>query len=310
MTFPQEYVDYTSTLPKHTNKGVAWTIESFTTAVSILFPGYEVVPGQEWSGAFGKYDFICPKHGAYTTIANSVLRSKHGSCMGCRNEASAARNAAQRAALVGTTTADGHVILEHVGYYYETRANKKNKRHAKFRYKCARCGNEQAIAHGRSLNTPGNTIGCTSCSQDRRECIAKHLRNKKWANSLCQYYIATVDDDLLLKLGISNDYERRATQGPDPDRWYTSPLFISQKYPRCWVWTAEQIILKESEHARAPIPERWGEKWGGQSELRQFHLDVDEVVMRFYELMEEIAVDGFHAVYKKYTNKTNTPFNQ
>lgn len=209
---------------------------------------------------------------------------------------------------VGQTTKDGHLILEHSGYH-QTPTHKKLGKvgNAKYTYKCGQCGGiGEAI--GNSLKTPGHTPGCKSCSRGKRESIGKHLKNKRWANSLCHYYIYTVDDDLLLKLGISNDCDRRATYGPDPDRWYTSPLYVSQKYPRSWVWVAEQIILKETEDFAAPIPERWGEKWSGQSELRRGDLDTDEVIMMFLQLMEEIAVDGFHAVYIKYTNKTKTPF--
>ena len=256
-----------------------------------------------YSGGYVQIDHRCTLDGTiYTMTPNSASRGS--GCPTCRSKLRSKQFKAQKdgvtAAFVGQTTQDGHLILEHVGY-------QKTNRAARYRYQCGRCGGIGETS-GSNLKKPGEITGCGHCSKPKRESISTHLRNKEWSNALCQYYIATVDDDLLLKLGITKDYDRRATNGPDPDRWYTSPLYISQKYPRCWVWTAEQIILKETEHLRAPIPERWGEKWGGQSELRKFELNTDAVVMRFLELIEEISEEGFHAVYVKHTNKSKTPF--
>jgi hypothetical protein len=80
--------NYKRSLPKTPNKrGVVWTMESFSTYVSLLYPEVRVVDGQEWTGNRAKYQFECEKHGGYSAAANHILNPKYGNnCRECMYE--------------------------------------------------------------------------------------------------------------------------------------------------------------------------------------------------------------------------------
>ena len=234
-------------------------------------------------------------------------------CPACQHRKHSLSLAREAESFVGQTSADGHLILKHTGYkQYAHHKRIGNKGVSKYLYECVRCG-EKGESTGNALKTPGKVPGCNNCNNGRRENIHVHLHNPGKANSLCQFYIYTLDDDLLVKIGISNNIHRRGQRTypgfPEHCR-YLSPLYVSQKYKRSDIWVAEQIIHEEFKGDSADVPEEWNEYgyWSGASEVYGLLIDTDAVVLRFYELMEEIAVDGFHAVYLKYTNKTKTPF--
>lgn len=230
-------------------------------------------------------------------------------CSSCKAAAQAIRqkahNDAITAAFVGQTTEDGHLILEHVGYHQAPSDKKKGKiGHAKYRYRCGRCG-EEGEAVGYSLKKPGNTSGCKNCVQARYDTLNKFIYKEGYGDSLCSFYIFTLDCDLLVKMGISMDVHHRGQKSyakfPEECR-YLSPLYVSQMYKRSDVWVAEQILHKEFAEFSADIPEEWNQygHWGGQSEVYGLELDTDQVVLRFFQLMEEIAEAGYVSVYNKY----------
>jgi hypothetical protein len=77
--------NYKRTLPKR-GKGTAWTMDSFSTWVSLRYPHVKVVVGQVWSNANATYKFMCEDHGWYETQARRVLLASTGcQCKGCRN---------------------------------------------------------------------------------------------------------------------------------------------------------------------------------------------------------------------------------
>ena len=77
---------YKASLPKGRG-GTAWSIETFSVYVNLLYPHITVVSGQEWKGASVKYQFMCEKHGLYEARAMHVLKSALGcQCKGCHFE--------------------------------------------------------------------------------------------------------------------------------------------------------------------------------------------------------------------------------
>ena len=138
----------------------------------------------------------------------SIINEGKG-CPACKHAAHKARKDAITAAFIGQTTPDGHVILEHVGYTQCPAQRRKGELgNATYRYRCAVCGNEEAVAAGGNLKKNGHTTHC-GCQKSNRESINKHLRNEKYANSLCMFYIWTLDYDSLVKIGITNNMKRR-----------------------------------------------------------------------------------------------------
>ncbi|QNJ26070.1 hypothetical protein SynSYN20_01744 [Synechococcus sp. SYN20] len=83
MKHNQEFIDYKSTLPKGRG-GIAWTIESFSTAVKLLAPGFVVEDGQEWVSYMQPMWLVCPVHGRYKVTPNDFLKQCNGSgCAKC-----------------------------------------------------------------------------------------------------------------------------------------------------------------------------------------------------------------------------------
>ena len=162
-----------------------------------------------------------------------------------------------------------------------------------YRYKCGNCGDDTHTARRDHLKRKGYAAGCKSC-HTKRESIERHLRNKKRALEPCQFYIADVYFGDYLKIGISKNYEQRAAAGNSGNPYYDSSLtpeehyhagnldlayehcwFLSEPYPRAWIFSIEQIILRASEMHRPtkPIPKEMIEVlWSGQTELRDWHM--------------------------------------
>ena len=78
--------EFKAGLPKR-NGGTGWTIDTFSTYVALLYPHVTVVPGQEWSRAQSKYQFLCNKHGVYEAWGFDILNLNKGCrCRGCTKE--------------------------------------------------------------------------------------------------------------------------------------------------------------------------------------------------------------------------------
>jgi hypothetical protein len=309
-----------------------WTIDTYSEKVRELYPHVYVIPGQEWKGVMSKLWYFCLEHGVYKATPNKVLLRNQGcQCNGCKADKSAVNKSSyhyQNAlAFVGKLTADGHLITEHVGYQATPSAKKRGtKGDAKYRYTCARCGNTEAISVGNALKKPGNTPGCVKCAQGRRETINSHLHRKGAEPKPTSFYIADVYYGDYLKLGISNNYERRAAQGNNNNPLFDKDLtpeehflagnedlsyehcwFLSEPLPRAWVFAVEQILLRATSHyiPTTPLPKLLIEVlWTGQTELRDWHLNPEAVEKAFHQLIQEIKnLDGdWYQVYCKHIN--------
>lgn len=323
--------EYKQSLAKPGTTRVYWTMETFSTYVHLRYPHITVVPGQEWTRATSRYKFVCDKHGEYEAQANAILNhttNRGPQCQGCQAENTARRNYEITLSRIGTTTPDGHLILEHVGYQAKA-ANKKAglRGDAMYKYKCANCGNDQAVAKGGNLFNPtAKTDGCQEC-YTKRETIERHRRNKAKAMEPCQFYVASFYFDSYLKLGISKEYETRAAAGNSGNMYFDKNLtpeehykagnldlsyehcwFLSPEYPRAWIFAVEQILLAATKHyaPKEALPKEVIETcWAGQSELRDFMLDPKQVEAGFFRLIKMIQqADGdWYQVYKEQINK-------
>ncbi len=116
---------------------------------------------------------------------------------------------------------------------------------------------------------------------------------------MAMLYISPVWYDLYTKIGITNDYNRRAEAH---DVRYDGAYFVSHLMPRAHVFVAEQILLRETLQwqPEGPLPKEMVEKyWPGTSELRDWHLEPDDLIARFYEIIEDINSDGdWYRVYQ------------
>ncbi len=86
MRHTPEFLDYRSTLPKD-GRGVIWTIESFSKAVTLLAPGYIVEDGQTWLGTQQTLTLVCPEHAPYVVRPRKFLdQSLDSGCASCRSQ--------------------------------------------------------------------------------------------------------------------------------------------------------------------------------------------------------------------------------
>ena len=275
-----------------------------------------VIPGQIYRGNKSKLWYYCVLHGPYEAYPNNVIHANKGSsCRPCRDEQTSikikARNELITQSFFGKITIEGHKIIECVGHQMNLFAVKKGKRgSAKFRYLCGRCGNDQAVAIGSNLKIPGKTPGCTKCHK-YRESIARHLADKTWAESPCQFYIVDILDGKFLKIGISSKYSTRATLGNKSNPFYDQQKarrgkagshsidfsyghiwLLHEPLPRAWVFSIEQILLKATEDYRIPqdqLPkEMIAAKWPGMLELRFPEADQKKLITAFHSLRQNI----------------------
>ncbi len=126
---------------------------------------------------------------------------------------------------------------------------------------------------------------------------------------MAMLYISPVYFDLYTKIGITNNFTKRSTAH---DVVYDGAYFVSHLYPRAWVFVAEQILLRETLQwlPSGPLPREMVEEyWPGTSELRDWHIDPDELIARFHEIIKDIETDGkFYRVYKASYKLNNTDF--
>jgi hypothetical protein len=302
MTLPKEYVEYVGTLPIYRNSGIHWTIESFTQAVPLRYPGFKIVDDQVWVGARSKYKFVCPKHGEFEARAcNFLLDSdKRGpGCKACQYEANSKAKRVLTLCLVGTTNSDGVIALEarwEWGGGVSIKAGGTET--ARLRCKCPHCDNDQWWVWANSFKKKGHSTQC-GCLKNQRENINTHLNNKRKAESPCHVYIAPVWDASFTKIGIAKDFEKRSRMH---EVQYETPYFLSPELPRAWCYTAEQILLRETmnELPSTPLPKEMVEVyWPGTSELRDGSIDPSMLVARFWEIIKDIESDGdWYRVYK------------
>ena len=208
------------------------------------------------------------KH-AYQCRINDVLNPKSLTrCPVCKKELDNstlhAFNDGVTKAYVGQTTPEGHLILEHVGYRPTATDIRRGVRGgAVYRYKCANCGNTDAVAKGEHLKRPKMVTNCSACrSSAPRESINSHLRDKEKAMSSCQLYVSSVYFGDYIKIGISKDYDKRSAAGNKGNHLYDKKLtpeehykagnvdlsyedcyFLSPPFPRAWVFS---ILMSKS----------------------------------------------------------------
>ncbi len=209
-------------------------------------------------------------------------------------------------ALVGSTNADGVKALDVTFEWKKDKASKAGgSQSARLRCRCPFCGNEGWMVQSSHFRSSGNSKHC-GCQGRKRENINTFLNNEGWATSPSMFYVASIYYDTFTKPGITNDFNRRATeQGKYPDHCeYGGNFFCSKLLPRAVVWVIEQIILKETKRYEVPdsaLPQEMLEpRWGGRSELRSSKLDPDWFRERFFQLLEEIETTNWLKVYDKH----------
>lgn len=297
--------NYRRTLPKN-GRGVLWTMETFSQWLRLRYPEVRLVEGQPWmgirkGGAHQSYTFVCEDHGEYETIAGDVLRQtgshKGSHCPGC----SAARSKAQQykitAAFVGKTTQDGHLILEHIGY--KATPSKReigNTGDALYRYRCGVCGNEEATGLGHHLKRPGHITHCGCLSV--RDSRLTFSQNVKKAEAPCFIYVFSTIANTGIKVGISNNIKRRASEN------YDEQLFVSQSLPRAVCWSVEQVIHHRLrtlglQYDLEDVPAfQAGEECGGSEVFYSF--DLAWVITQINELIAEADAIGWEALIDRY----------
>ena len=302
---PQELINkakiYKDGLPKGRN-GTAWTMDTFSVYVSMLYPHVTVVPGQIWTGSHTKYKFHCDKHGMYEANATHVLKltgtSAAGSqCPGCSNDATKARNDAITAAFVGQTSPDGHLILEHIGYHQAPSCKKLGRiGKAIFRYQCAACGSTEGKARGNDLKKPGNTTHCGCLS--KRDSRLKFTRSKKRASAPCHIYLFSTIGDTAMKIGIAKDVSKRASVS------YEEELFVSAGLTRAQAWSVEQVMLHRFRkigltYDLTNVP-AWqsGDESGGTEVFA--YIDFMTVISQIRSLMFELLTLSWEQLLDKY----------
>ena len=85
--------NYRETLPRfyHGKKGTIWTMETFTTYISLRYPQITVDAGQEWVRSEHKYNFTCEDHGPYSAYAHHMIKAdQRCQCRGCKADSCAA----------------------------------------------------------------------------------------------------------------------------------------------------------------------------------------------------------------------------
>jgi len=288
-----------------------------------------VIPGQKLINFHTKIWYYCTIHKhPFAAKPNNVYTGiRKSGCSKCKTEKQKALKLLITLDFIGNTTVDGHYITEHIGYYRSPKDVKKGLTgSALFKYVCGRCGNKEAVARGSSLKTPGNTQGCEKC-HCKRETIHKHRNDKIFANGACKFYIASVYSEKYIKLGISNDYKYRSIQGnyanpyydikktPEEnkamgsiDLSYGKCFYLSENWPRSWVFTAEQILLQASLSylPKEKLPNEMIEaKWPGQTELRDPSLDLKVIKLGFKRIIQMIISEDkdWHKVYKRQIGK-------
>ena len=310
-----------------------WNIETYSERVKELYPWVYVIPGQEYRGVKYKLWHYCTVHGAYFTQPAKVMERERGcQCKGCKYDRASLKaivmNHVKTLALVGQTTADGHLILEHIGYKQTPRDIDKGSRGgAVYRYECCRCGSTVHSSLGNSLMQKGLVQGCKDCGQNNsHESINQHLKNKAKALEPCQFYVSEVYYGDYLKIGISKQYDKRSQIGNQGNPYYNKDhtpeehyladgidlsyehcWYLSPWFPRSWVFAIEQILLRATLHyiPKKPLPKEMIELcWAGQTELRDWHLEPRAIQAAFIKLVSEIQrCDGdWYSVYSKHIN--------
>lgn len=309
------------------------TFEQYAAEVQDIYgQRMYVIPGQEYLGDRSKLWHYCKIHKkAYLASPNKVLdKTKRTQCRNCRRDYTKARQYEKTISFVGQTTADGHLILEHVGYHATPSAIKKGKQGAAlYRYKCVCCGDTEAVARGDHLKIPGHTPNCAKC-RTKYESIETYLKNKERGKVPCQLYVSSVYFGDYLKIGISKDYDKRSAAGNSGNFYYDKNLtpeqhyragnidlsyedcyFLSDWYPRSWIYAIEQILLAGTREfiPQDPLPiEMLEVLWVGQSELRIWQLEPKVIEVAFHQLIAEIEAEpdkerGWIEVYKRHIYK-------
>jgi 5-methylcytosine-specific restriction endonuclease McrA len=158
--------EYKASLPKGRG-GAAWTIDTFSVYVSMLYPHIHVVAGQSWAGANAKYTFLCSKHGDYKASAATVLNLNLGcQCRHCSIE---------------TNSGLAGVKRNH-------RATAKEKLKASELYK--NCGNYNEVARimGRSLSTVQRWINPEQAERSRQYTSKWRSENQDRSRAITRRY--------------------------------------------------------------------------------------------------------------------------
>jgi hypothetical protein len=150
---------------------------------------------------------------------------------------------------------------------------------------CKICAKEQ-LQYARSHRKPDSKTL-------RFDCLGRFKSDTSWAEKPTHFYFVAIGGRHT-KLGIAVDLHKRSQTARYQGRPYGDTLFLSEQLPRAWVWTAEQIILRETAHL---TPKRMPTKvkvdvWAGTSELRTSEVQPSWIQQRFAEIISSIKECG------------------
>ena len=234
----------------------------------------------------------------WTPTPDDLVNGGRG-CRKCFAKVTSDRHCENRKALIGQTTADGHVILEHVGFH-QTPSDKKRDQigKAKYRYKCAICGNEEAIATGNNLKKQGHTTHCGCLKTKTKDTRLVFTRDEEWAESECYFYIFKCIANTAVKVGISNNPQTRKSKS------YEEQMFVSQRLPRAMCWAIEQVLLHRLRasgfsYDLEDVPAFEKGKEGGASEVFSYK-SIGQIIDEFEKLIKAAETEDWQSLLDRF----------
>ena len=229
-------------------------------------------------------------------------------CESCKKENMSAQLRAKSDRWLGKTNKVGHTCLE-IEHRLTHRGNGEHSHLAYMRYRCGVCGDESNwMSSPHFISADKKSCGCYH-SIGGAENFKVFLTNNEWGMRPCMLYISPVWFDTYTKIGITDNYGRRAegkarAGSNDEPVPYDGAYFVSHLMPRAHIWVIEQILLEETKHYSVcpkTLPEEMA-NWSGKTELRKFDLDPEWIENRFFELLYELQDSGYNfpLLYKRH----------
>ena len=288
------------------------TTESYKQILAEKHPTITLCDGVEYEKARVRIRHHCSVHGEdfyiapYRITCPSMARTPR--CESCKKENMSAKIRAKSDHWLGKTNKAGHTCLE-IEHREIHRGNGVHAPLAHMRYRCGVCGDESNwMSSPHFISADKKSCGCYH-SIGGAENFKVFLTNNEWGMRPCMLYISPVWFDTYTKIGITDNYGRRAegkarAGSNDEPVPYDGAYFVSHLMPRAHIWVIEQILLEETkQYSVCPktLPEEMA-NWSGKTELRKFDLDPEWIENRFFELLYELQDSGYNfpLIYKRH----------
>ena len=175
---------------------------------------------------------ICKKHGEFPIMAANHLGAGH--CGKCADEL----NGLNKRLSLEEFIQKAHIIHYNKYDYSKTVIGRQGEK------ALINCPVHGRFEQDRNSHLQGH--GCPSCAGDNkgRDSYWNFVTDIDWANTKCYLYLATKDD--YLKIGISNQLQRRSNQ-VDYDEYLET-----WESTRAICFTIERYLLKQTAYAAIP----------------------------------------------------------